>query len=131
MNTQELLNQRLSEVRSTADYDLERLLLDVNEQLCSLMSKHGISRSELASRLSVSRAWITKLLRGDRNITLRSLVAVAHELGFRIDMRLIPRDATYEEEWPLRTPLDAKATKSVLKEPFASQLREASDAIAA
>jgi transcriptional regulator with XRE-family HTH domain len=131
MNTQELLNQRLSEARSTADYSLERLLLDVNEQICSLMSKQDISRAQLADRLKVSRAWITKLLRGNRNITLKSLVDVAHELGYRADLKLVPREAAYEEEWSPRTKLDIKEAKSALKEPFAAQIREASDAFAA
>jgi len=134
MSMDQLLSQRITEVRSTAEYSLERLLLDINEQLCALMSKQGVSRSELADRLHVSRAWITKLLRGNQNLTFRSLVAVAHELGSRVEMRFVPRDPAYEEEWPVDTAFGAnrKGTVSALKEPFASQLREASErAIAA
>lgn len=125
MNTLQPLDERLREARSTAEYSLERLLLDINEQLCQLMQNRGITRSELADRLHVSKPWITKLLKGNRNLTLRSLVAVAHELGLRVDMRFAPKQASYDEEWPAHARVAGGTMASGLKEPYASEIREA------
>jgi len=127
MGNEREFERRASSARRSADYHLERLLLDINEQICGLMSGQGISRSELAARLNVSRAWVTKLLRGDRNVTLRSLVTVAHELGFRMELGLIPRAFGYEEEWsPATIPTDrAGRAISAFEEVSAAQGKEA------
>lgn len=79
----EWFQRRLRESRNCPDFVHEELILDVTEQIVSAMQEQEVSRSELAKRMGVSRAYITKLLRGEGNTTLRTLVRVALALDLR------------------------------------------------
>ncbi len=59
----------------------ERLILEVTESMASMMDEQSVSRTELAKRMGKSPAFITKLLRGDNNFTLRTLSDVFFALG--------------------------------------------------
>jgi transcriptional regulator with XRE-family HTH domain len=52
-----------------------------NELVYSLMEKEGVSKAELARRLGKSRSYITQLLDGSYNPTLRTASNIAFELG--------------------------------------------------
>lgn len=51
----------------------ERLIVEVAEAIATLLQEQDVSRSELARRIGKSPAYVTKLLRGDNNFTLRTL----------------------------------------------------------
>ncbi len=51
----------------------ERLIIEVTEAIATLLEEQDVSRSELARRIGKSPAFVTKLLRGDNNFTLRTL----------------------------------------------------------
>jgi transcriptional regulator with XRE-family HTH domain len=57
------------------------LELEVTELLCELMERKGINRAELARRANVSSAYITKVLRGTTNLTLKTI----SDLFFALD----------------------------------------------
>lgn len=59
----------------------ERLILEVTEVISRLLDAQGVSRKALAEALGTSQAFVTKLLRGDNNFTLRTLSDVL----FRLD----------------------------------------------
>ncbi len=66
----------------------ERLLLEITETIAILMEENKITRSELANRIGSSPAYITKMLRGDNNFTLRKLSDVFYALGQSAHMLL-------------------------------------------
>ncbi|MFH1597277.1 MAG: helix-turn-helix transcriptional regulator, partial [Pseudomonadota bacterium] len=61
----------------------EDLILEVTEKLCELLEKEKISRKELADRLGKSKGFISQLLNGGRNLTLRTVADILHVLGYR------------------------------------------------
>jgi Helix-turn-helix len=75
----------LKELRSTEDgrriLEQERLIVEVTEAIAMLLEETDVSRSELARRIGKSPAFVTKLLRGDNNFTLRTLSDVFFALG--------------------------------------------------
>ena len=75
----------ISQLRDNPDgqrlLEQERLLLDVTESIAALLEKQNVSRAELARRLGKSPAFVTKLLRGDNNFTLRTLSDVFFALN--------------------------------------------------
>jgi len=85
------------------EYIVHGMLLDITEDICEAMEHQGISRSELANRLGVSRQYITNFLNTPTNTTLKSVVEFAVALGLEPHVRLQttgPRDfvhATWEE----------------------------------
>lgn len=68
----------------------ERLILEVTESIANLMEEHRISRSDLAQRLGKSPAFVTKLLRGDNNFTLRTLSDVFFAMDHAARLTLGP-----------------------------------------
>ncbi|MDZ7825665.1 MAG: helix-turn-helix transcriptional regulator [Gammaproteobacteria bacterium] len=66
------------------------LVVDVTEDLLCAMEKLGITQAELARRLNESRSTISKILDGDRNMTLRTLSNIAFELETRPRIDLVP-----------------------------------------
>jgi len=76
MNSQTWLEEIGQEYRHDVDFISEVLVLDLNEQIVDRMTARGLRRSDLAQRMGVSKAYITKVLRGNTNLTLRTLVAL-------------------------------------------------------
>jgi len=66
----------------------ERLIVEVTEAMASLLKEREVSRSELARRIGTSPAFVTKLLRGDNNFTLRTLSDVFFALGHSVHFSL-------------------------------------------
>ena len=59
----------------------EELILDVTERFEALLMDKAVSRTELARRLGRSKAFVTQLLAGDRNLTLRTIADLCDALG--------------------------------------------------
>lgn len=59
----------------------ERVVLEATEALSRVMEEQGITKAELARRLRVSPAYITKLLSGSNNSTLRTMASAFYALG--------------------------------------------------
>lgn len=83
----------LARAKTRPAYYEEGLFLDVASRIIDIMDAHGVTRSELARRLNVSPAYITKMLRGHANLSLESLAKVAYAIGFKWECVLIPKDA--------------------------------------
>lgn len=64
----------------------ELLIESVTEKLLELMEREDVSKAELARRLGKSRAYITQILDGSRNMTLRTVADVAHAIGFDVHL---------------------------------------------
>lgn len=69
----------------------EDLIFDVSQLLWEILEESGISRAELARRLGTSKSYITKLLRGYSNLTLRSLADIFSALGKQVIIKAAPR----------------------------------------
>ena len=69
----------------------ESLILDVTESVFEQLEIQGKSKADLAKRMGRSNAYVTQILNGSRNMTLRTLSDIAFalnveprfEIGFR------------------------------------------------
>lgn len=59
---------------------IEAFVAEAAELISKLMAEQNVSKAELARRLNKSRAWVTQLLSGKANMTIRTLAEVAHRL---------------------------------------------------
>lgn len=71
-------------------YEQERMVLWTTEKICEAMEEAGISKADLAALLGTSRANISTLLGGGRNMTLRTLADVAFVTGHRVEVAFEP-----------------------------------------
>lgn len=80
-----------AKVRATEEgnrlYWQERTILDVTERILQIMAESNVSRSELARRLGKSKGYVTQLLNGTTNMTLRTVTDVFTVLGHAINVR--------------------------------------------
>jgi len=60
------------------------LIMEVTETLCELLEKEKISRKELAERLGKTKGFVSQLLNGGRNLTLRTVADILHVLGYKV-----------------------------------------------
>ena len=72
------------------DYLYEGALIDVMEQIHERMAEKNLSRTQFAQKLGCSNAYITKLLNGGENLTLKKLVQIAQVLDCSFDVALVP-----------------------------------------
>ena len=82
----------LEKYRNDPEYIAEGLLIDINEQIVRLLEESGINRTQLAKKLGVSNAYVTKLLNGNENLTIKQLVRVATSLRCNVDIAIISNE---------------------------------------
>ena len=58
--------------------------------LIAEMDAQGVRRAELARRISRSRAWVSRVLAGARNLTMAGTGKLAFALGMKVIMTLDP-----------------------------------------
>lgn len=59
----------------------ESFVLEAAEQISLAMKQQGVNKAELARKLGKSRAWVTQMLDGSANMTLRTLADVLFVLN--------------------------------------------------
>lgn len=83
-------SERLSEFAARTEqsetFDMEASKFDISEDIFSMMERQDVSKAKLARRLGKSRAYVTKILQGNANFTLESLVKIARALDCRLDV---------------------------------------------
>lgn len=62
-------------------FQQERAIYEVTELIEVLMGELGVSRADLAKRLGKTRGWVTQLLDGEANKTVRTVADVLAVLG--------------------------------------------------
>jgi len=62
------------------------LIMEVTETLCELLEEEKVSRKELAERLGKTKGFVSQLLNGGRNLTLRTVADILHVLGYKVTL---------------------------------------------
>jgi transcriptional regulator with XRE-family HTH domain len=65
---------------------VEALVAEASEAIARLMVEQNVSKADLARRLNKSRAWVTQLLGGKANMTIRTLADVVYALDAEITL---------------------------------------------
>lgn len=77
----EWLSEHLPEPVDQREYARERCIVALTEVLAAIMKEAGLSRAQLAKRLGVSKAHISQVLNGSRNMTLATVADVLWACG--------------------------------------------------
>jgi transcriptional regulator with XRE-family HTH domain len=89
MKTDNWLTNEIQKRKHTPEFRFEKLLIRLTEKICEKMASRRINRSQLADRLKVSPAAVTKILNGNPNFTLKTMMALADALDcdLNVDFR--------------------------------------------
>ena len=82
------------------DYEFAKVAIEVGEQIVARMEERGMTQADLAREMGVSRARVSQILRGNDNLTLKSIVAVAIGLECRVELQLKPVELKSETADP-------------------------------
>lgn len=97
--TRELLTEWLDESPEHSRAFLEEgLILEATEAICAAMEKRRMSKAVLAGRLGTSKAYVTQLLNGNRNMTLRTFARIAFALNLTPEMALKEDPASSKQD---------------------------------
>lgn len=94
----------------------EELILEVTEALTRALDDSGLRKVDLAERLGKSKGFVSQLLSGGRNLTLRTVSDVALALGLRPRLKLCSES---EGRYVMSAPLnDWKSNEKIVRFPF-------------
>lgn len=86
-------------VAKNEGYWVERAKLDFAVALEQRRKSLGMTYSAIAEKINTSAAYITKVFRGDSNLTIESMVKLAHATGGRLNIQIIEASASVKV-WP-------------------------------
>jgi transcriptional regulator with XRE-family HTH domain len=66
----------------------EDFIMEVTENFCRVLNEEHVSRSRLAKLMGKTKGFISQVLNGGRNLTLRSLADIAFALGYTVSISL-------------------------------------------
>jgi transcriptional regulator with XRE-family HTH domain len=98
MSNETWLQRKLKSFAGRVGYETERLSLSVTEQIESELATADTTRAELARTLQVSKGYVTRVLNGAPNMTLRTLVSVASAIGCRVSITVSKQDVRVAAE---------------------------------
>ncbi len=89
------LTSLTKEIESTVEYEIEAAKYLISDLIYSIMEQEGISRADLAKLMNRSRPFITKLLSGNNNFEISTLVHVSRACGYKLNVEnlFIPRES--------------------------------------
>jgi len=83
----------LRDAKKRLAYWIEHAVLDFTYSLEQRMRSHDVNRAELARRLGTSQAYITKILSGNANFTIKSMVSLCRALDATIHIEIVPTES--------------------------------------
>lgn len=92
--TSKRFQRLLEEARKHDGYWVHDAMHEFTEGLSSLMERRDVCKSELARRIESSPAYITKVMRGNTNFTLSSMVRLVRALGGHLKVKV-----SADEDW--------------------------------
>lgn len=86
-----------NELRSTPEYWITRIQLDLYAMIERYMKDHQLSRAELANRLGVSKGYVSQVLNGDFDHRLSKLVELSMAVGMIPQITYISMDKVFSD----------------------------------
>ena len=70
------------EAKTSPRYWLEGSKIEITEKMFLMMKTENVTNSELARRMGVNKAYISRFLQGNTNMTLDTIAKVFFHLGY-------------------------------------------------
>src|SRR5687768_2803539 len=80
----------LEEARRHDDYFEEWIVSEFTEELSRRMEVLGLNRTAFATKIDSSPAYVTKVLRGEENLTAKTMAKLARAVGTVVRVHLAP-----------------------------------------
>jgi transcriptional regulator with XRE-family HTH domain len=87
----EWLKEKIKKYENDTEFLSEQLIIDFSELVVMKMQEQKLKRVDLAERLNVSKSFITKILNGNPNMTVKTMVSIANALNCNLWVDLYPK----------------------------------------
>lgn len=85
-------DEHATQARQRPEYWSYLMTLELVDALVAEMDAQGVSGAELARRMGTSRAWVSRVLAGECNLTAATMGKLAFALGMRVTTQIVPLD---------------------------------------
>ncbi len=75
---------KLAKFEKDLDFITEEAIIEFNEKIVEKMKERGLNNTKLAKLMGVSKPFVSKLLNGNPNMTLKTMVNIAEALDCNI-----------------------------------------------
>jgi len=82
----------------TSEYWVEELQNEIYRQVINYMQKYNLNQNELAEKWGVSKGYVSQILKGSCNFSLKKLVELSLALERAPVLQYVSTDACYEIE---------------------------------
>ena len=97
--------------RFESDTAQSAALIDAANIIAEALREQGLRQKDLAEKLSVSEGYVSRLLSGDENLTVRTMARILHALGLQYVQNSRPYEAvTVTESEPKTLPFAGYTT---------------------
>jgi transcriptional regulator with XRE-family HTH domain len=88
--TMATFREHLAEAQRSPEYWAYLGVLEFLDGLVAAMDAQRVNSAELARRMGTSRAWVSRVLRGESNLTFATMSKLALALDMRVTTQLAP-----------------------------------------
>lgn len=88
MKLHEWLDKKIRDLQGDFEFRLETMIYRLTEKIAEKMQEQAVTRVQLAEKMNVSSAYVTKILRGSSNFTMKSLLKLADALNLELVLKL-------------------------------------------
>ena len=109
MRPGEWFKSKMKSFKDDFDFRLETLILEITEKICARMNEKEINRKRLSELLNVSPPAVTKILDGNSNFTLKTLLSLSDALGMELKIDFVEKtvaaEAACDSQFGISVPL--------------------------
>jgi transcriptional regulator with XRE-family HTH domain len=98
MSTSKRIDEFLSDAKRSDVYWVEKTKLDFAIKLDKQRKQSSLSLAAIARKIGKSAAYITKVFRGDSNLTIESMVKLARATGGTLSIQIVD-EVTVARRW--------------------------------
>lgn len=70
----------------------EKIKVDFAVSIDKAIKDQHLTRKDVAKKLHTSPAWVTKVLRGDVNLTIESMAKLCEAVGFELEFKIVDKN---------------------------------------
>lgn len=89
----------IADAKQTDSYWIEAAKLDFAIMIEAAINESGMNKKEFAERIGKSAAFVSKILRGDNNFQIDTMVVIARRLGFDLAIKFERKPSSWWGEF--------------------------------
>ncbi|MGA3026094.1 MAG: helix-turn-helix transcriptional regulator [Bryobacteraceae bacterium] len=83
------LQEFIQDAKRRRIFEQESLAIEAAELIATLLKERQVNKAELAKRIGKSKAYVTQLLSGSRNMTLHTFADLAFALECKVELQAL------------------------------------------